>query len=70
MGLSHMVPGIYPLHLLSTVDQPLLDRWDAFLFLHMLFYLLNGVGGFDVQLDLFAGECANSENWVSFSAWY
>jgi hypothetical protein len=30
----------YPdLHLLSAVDEPLLDGWDTFFFFHALFYL-------------------------------
>lgn len=42
-------------HLLSTIDQPLLDRWDSLFLFDVLLDLLNGVGGLDVQLDLFAG---------------
>lgn len=48
------------LHLLSTEDQTLLDRWDAFLFLNTLLYARNLVVGLDVEFDLFAGEGADS----------
>ena len=64
------------LHLLSAEDESLLDGWDAFLFFDALFYpgdlgwldsvSWEGLGrvylvvGLDVELDLLAGECADS----------
>lgn len=57
------------LHLLSTIDQSLLNRWDSLLLLHMLLDLLNGVGGFDVELDLLACESTDSMN-RRISEWY
>jgi hypothetical protein len=47
-------------HLLASVDQTLLCRGDSFLLFDLLLDLCNGVVGLDVELDLAAGESADS----------
>jgi len=47
-------------HLLPAVDKPLLGRRDAFLFLHLLLDLGNGVVGFDIEFDFTTGEGSDS----------
>lgn len=47
-------------HLLAAEDETLLLGWDAFLLLDTLLDLRHLIVGLDVELDLFAGECADS----------
>lgn len=47
-------------HLLSSVNESLLNGGNPFLFLDVLFDLLDGVIGFDVQFDFFACEGSDS----------
>jgi len=48
--------GFLVVHLLSTENQPLLHRRDAFLLFHSLFDSNDGIGDFDVEFDLFASQ--------------
>ena len=43
-------------HLLPAENQPLLYRRNALLLLHALFDSIVGIGDFEVELHLFAGE--------------
>ena len=47
-------------HLLATVDQPLLHGRDALFLLDALLNVLDLVFGFDIELDFFTGEGADS----------
>jgi hypothetical protein len=48
------------LHLLATKDESLLNWWDTLLLLNTLLYASNFVVWLDVELDLLAGEGADS----------
>ncbi|WVZ09608.1 hypothetical protein V8G54_014138 [Vigna mungo] len=44
------------LELLTRKDKSLLVRWDTLLVLNLGFHVINGVGGFNLKGDGFAGQ--------------
>jgi hypothetical protein len=57
-------------HLLSTVDEPLLCWWDALLLFDALLDLRHLVVRFDIELDFFTGQGTDSVNMLLASKSY